>query len=38
MGILKKVLLLLSGGFEVYEASAFIDVMGWNLVDGDGTT
>ena len=35
---MKKVLLLLSGGFEVYEASAFIDVMGWNLVDGDGTT
>lgn len=35
---MKKVLLLLADGFEIYEASAFIDVMGWNLVDGDGTT
>jgi protein deglycase len=35
---MKKVLLLLAEGFEVFEASAFIDVIGWNLVDGDGTT
>lgn len=28
----------MANGFEVYEASAFIDVIGWNLVDGDGTT
>lgn len=35
---MKKVLLLLAKGFEIYEASVFIDVIGWNLVDGDGTT
>lgn len=35
---MKKVLLLLSEGFEVFEASAFIDVIGWNLVDGDHST
>lgn len=35
---MKKVLLLLAKGFEIYEASAFIDVIGWNLVDGDGST
>ncbi|MCK9641259.1 MAG: DJ-1/PfpI family protein [Prolixibacteraceae bacterium] len=35
---MSKVLLLLADGFEMLEASAFIDVMGWNLVDGDGTT
>ena len=35
---MKNVLLLLSGGFEIYEASVFIDVMGWNLEEGDGTT
>ena len=35
---MKKVLLLLAEGFEIYEASVFIDVMGWNLVEGDGTT
>jgi len=35
---MKKVLLLLAEGFEMYEASAFIDVIGWNLIDGDGTT
>jgi len=34
----KKILLLLADGFEIYEASVFIDVMGWNLVDGDGST
>ena len=34
----KKILLLLANGFETYEASVFIDVMGWNLIDGDGTT
>ncbi len=35
---MKKVLLLLANGFEVYEASAFIDVIGWNHEEGDGTT
>jgi 4-methyl-5(b-hydroxyethyl)-thiazole monophosphate biosynthesis len=28
----------LAEGFEIYEASVFIDVIGWNLEDGDGTT
>lgn len=27
---MKKVLLLLANGFEVYEASVFIDIFGWN--------
>ncbi len=35
---MKKVLLLLAKGFEIYEASVFIDVIGWNLIDGDGST
>ena len=35
---MKKVLLLLANGFEMYEASVFIDVIGWNLSEGDGTT
>lgn len=35
---MKKVLLLLAEGFEIYKASAFIDVIGWNLTEGDGTT
>ncbi|WP_346854183.1 DJ-1/PfpI family protein [uncultured Draconibacterium sp.] len=35
---MKKVLLLLASGFEVFEASVFIDVIGWNLVEGDGST
>jgi 4-methyl-5(b-hydroxyethyl)-thiazole monophosphate biosynthesis len=35
---MKKVLLLLAEGFETFEASVFIDVIGWNLVDGDGST
>ena len=35
---MKKVLVLLANGFEIYEASVFIDVMGWNLIDGDGST
>lgn len=35
---MKKVLLFLAKGFETYEASVFIDVIGWNLVDGDKTT
>ena len=33
-----KVLLLLAEGFEVLEASVFIDVMGWNLAEGDHST
>jgi 4-methyl-5(b-hydroxyethyl)-thiazole monophosphate biosynthesis len=36
--MMKKVLLLLANGFETFEASVFIDVIGWNLVEGDGTT
>lgn len=35
---MKRVLLLLANGFETFEASVFIDVIGWNLVDGDGST
>ena len=35
---MKKVLLLLASGFETYEASVFIDVIGWNMVEGDGST
>lgn len=35
---MKKVLLLLAKGFEIYEASVFVDVITWNLVDGDGET
>jgi 4-methyl-5(b-hydroxyethyl)-thiazole monophosphate biosynthesis len=32
---MKKILLLLAKGFETYEASVFIDVFGWNCIDGD---
>jgi 4-methyl-5(b-hydroxyethyl)-thiazole monophosphate biosynthesis len=35
---MKKVLLLLANGFEIYEASVFIDVFGWHVVDGQGST
>ncbi len=35
---MKKVLLLLADGFETYEASVFIDVIGWNLEEGDKNT
>jgi 4-methyl-5(b-hydroxyethyl)-thiazole monophosphate biosynthesis len=35
---MKKVLLLLADGFEIFEASAFIDVIGWNFVEGDNST
>lgn len=35
---MKKILLLLAKGFETYEASVFIDVLGWNLVEGDKST
>ncbi len=35
---MKKVLLLLADGFEILEASAFIDVIGWNHVEGDCST
>lgn len=35
---MKRVLLFLPHGFETYEASVFIDVIGWNLTDGDGKT
>ncbi|MGD0152903.1 MAG: DJ-1/PfpI family protein [Thermacetogeniaceae bacterium] len=33
-----KTLLLLANGFEAYEASVFTDVLGWNKVEGDGST
>jgi 4-methyl-5(b-hydroxyethyl)-thiazole monophosphate biosynthesis len=35
---MKKILLLLAKGFETYEASVFIDVIGWNYTDGDKST
>jgi protein deglycase len=35
---MKRVLLLLADGFETFEASVFIDVIGWNLVEGDKST
>jgi 4-methyl-5(b-hydroxyethyl)-thiazole monophosphate biosynthesis len=35
---MKKVLLLLADGFETFEASVFIDVIGWNLLEGDKST
>lgn len=35
---MKRILLLLAQGFETLEASAFIDVIGWNMIEGDGTT
>ena len=35
---MKKVLLLLANGFEAYEASVFTDVLGWNQLEGDGST
>jgi protein deglycase len=35
---MRKVLLFLCSGFEIYEASVFIDILGWNLEEGDGTT
>ena len=35
---MKKVLLLLANGYETLEASVFIDVIGWNYIDGDKST
>ncbi|MEI7597003.1 MAG: DJ-1/PfpI family protein [Bacteroidota bacterium] len=35
---MKKVLLLLAEGFEIFEASVFIDVIGWNNIEGDCST
>lgn len=35
---MKKILLVLIEGFEFFEASAFIDVMGWNMLEGDRNT
>lgn len=35
---MKRVLLLLANGFEAVEASVFTDVLGWNKLEGDGTT
>lgn len=35
---MSKTLLLLADGFETYEASVFIDVLGWNRMEGDRTT
>lgn len=36
--LMKKVLLLLADGFESFEASVFTDVLGWNQLEGDGST
>lgn len=35
---MKKVCLLLANGFEAVEASVFTDVIGWNQLEGDGST
>lgn len=35
---MKKICLLLPNGFEAVEASVFTDVLGWNQVEGDGST
>ncbi len=35
---MKKVLLLLANGFEVFEASVYVDVFGWNYLEGDKST
>jgi len=35
---MKKVLLLLANGFEILEASAFVDVIGLNLEEGNHST
>ena len=35
---MKKILLLLANGYETFEAAVFIDVIGWNLIDGDKST
>jgi len=35
---MKKVLLFLPKGFEIYEASVFMDVFGWNSLEGDKST
>lgn len=35
---MKNVLLFLANGFEVYEAAAFFDVIGWNFLEGDKST
>ncbi|MBH5320429.1 DJ-1/PfpI family protein [Paenibacillus sp. GSMTC-2017] len=35
---MKKTCLLLPNGFEAYEASVFTDVIGWNKLQGDGST
>jgi 4-methyl-5(b-hydroxyethyl)-thiazole monophosphate biosynthesis len=35
---MKKVLLILPEGFEFFEASVFIDVIGWNQIEGDKST
>ncbi len=35
---MKNVLLLLAQGFEIYEAGVFIDIIGWNLIEGNRKT
>ncbi|TGA96063.1 DJ-1/PfpI family protein [Sporolactobacillus shoreae] len=35
---MKRILLLLADGFEAAEASVFTDVLGWNKLEGDGST
>jgi 4-methyl-5(b-hydroxyethyl)-thiazole monophosphate biosynthesis len=34
---MKKVLLLLANGFEIYEASIIMDLIEWNIASGDAT-
>lgn len=36
--VMKNVLLLLANGYETFEASVFIDVIGWNKTEGDHST
>ena len=35
---MKRILLLLANGFEIYEASVFVDVIGWNKTYGTKDT
>lgn len=35
---MNRICLLLPNGFEAIEASVFTDVLGWNRLEGDGTT
>lgn len=35
---MKRILLFLPQGFEMIEAAAFIDIMAWNMIEGNGQT